>query len=112
MQVTASVCSAWDWLNSLARCTARRWGAERQFQNASVSKANGRLYAVELTMNQFVGPPIGGFLVAVGVSAAFGTAAAGYLGALLCLLTLTGSFRPVRTGPPSSIRAAARWAIQ
>jgi MFS family permease len=67
--------------------------------------ANSRLNAVELTMNQFVGPPIGGFLVAIGVAAAFGTAAAGYLGALLCLLTLTGSFRPVRTGPPSSIRA-------
>jgi MFS family permease len=70
-----------------------------------VVAANSRLNAVELTMNQFVGPPIGGFLVAIGVSAAFGTAAAGYLGALLCLLTLTGSFRPVRTGPPSSIRA-------
>jgi len=67
--------------------------------------ANSRLNAVELTMNQFAGPPIGGFLVAIGVAAAFGTAAAGYLGALLCLLTLTGSFRPVRTGPPSSIRA-------
>ncbi|HEY7968682.1 MAG TPA: MFS transporter [Candidatus Limnocylindrales bacterium] len=70
-----------------------------------VVAANSRLNAVELTMNQFVGPPIGGLLVAIGVSAAFGTAAAGYLGALLCLLTLTGSFRPVRTGPPSSIRA-------
>ena len=70
-----------------------------------VVAANSRLNAVELTMNQFVGPPIGGFLVAIGVAAAFGTAAAGYLGALLCLLTLTGSFRPVRTGPPSSIRA-------
>ena len=69
-----------------------------------VVAANSRLNAVELTMNQFVGPPVGGFLVAIGVAAAFGTAAAGYLGALLCLLTLTGSFRPVRTGPPSSIR--------
>ena len=31
-----------------------------------LSKANGRLYAVELTMNQFVGPPLGGFLAGVG----------------------------------------------
>ncbi|HET7030481.1 MAG TPA: MFS transporter [Candidatus Limnocylindrales bacterium] len=67
--------------------------------------ANSRLNAIELTMNSFVGPPIGGFLVAVGVATAFGSAAAGYLGALLCLLTLAGSFRPVRLGPPSSIRS-------
>jgi MFS family permease len=67
--------------------------------------ANSRLMAVELTMNQFVGPPIGGFLVAIGVATAFGTAAAGYLGALLCLLSLAGSFRAKRTGPPASIRA-------
>jgi len=67
--------------------------------------ANSRLNAVELTMNQFVGPPIGGFLVAMGVASAFGAAAAGYIGALLCLVTLTGAFRPIRTGPPSSIRA-------
>ncbi len=66
--------------------------------------ANSRLNAIELTMNSFVGPPIGGFLVAIGVASAFGSAAAGYLGALLCLLTLAGSFRPVRAGPPASIR--------
>ena len=30
-----------------------------------LSRANGRLYAAELTMNTFVGPPLGGFLVAV-----------------------------------------------
>jgi MFS family permease len=66
--------------------------------------ANSRLNAVELTMNQFVGPPIGGFLVAVGVAAAFGAAAAAYLGAFACLLTLAGSFRASRTGPPASIR--------
>ena len=66
--------------------------------------ANSRLASVELTMNQFVGPPIGGFLVAIGVAAAFGTAAAGYLGALLCLVSLSGSFRAKRTGPPASIR--------
>src|SRR5262249_1398837 len=66
--------------------------------------ANSRLNAVELTMNQFVGPPIGGLLVALGVATAFGTAAAGYLGALLCLVTLAGTFRPLRTSAPASIR--------
>jgi predicted MFS family arabinose efflux permease len=56
-------------------------------------------------MHSFGGPPIGGFLVAIGVATAFGTAAAGYLGALLCLLLLAGSFRPQRAAAGSSIRA-------
>jgi MFS family permease len=70
-----------------------------------VVAANSRLNAVELTMNTFVGPPLGGFLSGIAIASAFGSAAAGYLGALLCLLSLRGSFRPLRSGPPSSIRA-------
>jgi MFS family permease len=70
-----------------------------------VVAANSRLSAVELTMNQFVGPPIGGFLAAMGIATAFGAAAAGYLGALLCLVSLSGVFRPERTSPPASIRS-------
>jgi MFS family permease len=73
-----------------------------------VVAANSRLNAVELTMNVFVGPPIGGFLAGIAVAAAFGTAAAGYLGALLCLVTLSGSFRAVRDGPPASIASDIR----
>lgn len=70
-----------------------------------VVAANSRLNAVELTMNNFVGPPLGGFLAGIAIASAFGTVAVGYLGALLCLLTLRGSFRPVRDGPPASIRS-------
>ena len=66
-----------------------------------LSRANGRLYAVELTMNQFVGPPVGGFLAAAGIGLAFGTGAAAYLLAAVSLLTIAGSFRPVREGPPT-----------
>ena len=73
-----------------------------------VVAANSRLNAVEMTMNTFVGPPLGGFLAGVGIAAAFGTAAAGYLGALLCLLTLAGSFRPVREGLPTSFASEIR----
>lgn len=73
-----------------------------------VVAANSRLNAVELTMNTFVGPPLGGFLAGIALAAAFGTAATGYLGALLCLLTLRGSFRAVREGPPASIRREIR----
>ena len=70
--------------------------------------ANSRLNAVELTMNNFVGPPVGGFLAGVAIAAAFGVVAAGYLGALLCLVTLTGSFRAARSGPPASIASEIR----
>ena len=68
-----------------------------------LSRANGRLYAVELTMNQFVGPPLGGFLAATGVALAFGTGAAAYLLAAVSLFTIAGAFRPVREGPPTRI---------
>lgn len=73
-----------------------------------VVAANSRLNAVELMMNTFVGPPLGGFLAGIAISAAFGTAAAGYLGALLCLLGLSGTFRAVRGGPPASIASEIR----
>ncbi len=72
-------------------------------EGEKLSRANGRLYAVELTMNQFVGPPIGGFLAAAGIAFAFGTGAAAYLIAALALLTIHGAFRPVREGPPTRI---------
>jgi MFS family permease len=68
-----------------------------------LSRANGRLYAVELTMNQFVGPPIGGLLAAAGIALAFGTAAVAYLLAAGALLTIAGAFRPVREGPATRL---------
>ena len=36
-----------------------------------LSHANGRLYAAEMTMNLFVGPPLGGLLAGVAIAAAF-----------------------------------------
>lgn len=78
------------------------------FGKDKVVAANSRLNAVELTMNNFIGPPLGGFLAGLAIAAAFGTAAAGYLGALLCLVTLKGSFRAVRDGPPTSIASEIR----
>ena len=73
-----------------------------------LTTANGRLQAVELTMNQFVGPPLGGFLVALAVAAAIGTTAVAYFGAALTILSVTGSFRAVRQGPAVSIVAEIR----
>ena len=58
-----------------------------------LSRANGRLYAVELTTNQFFGPPLGGLLVAVGVVAGLAVPAALWLAAVGGLLLVPGAFR-------------------
>jgi len=61
--------------------------------------ANGRLYAAEMMMNSFVGPPLGGLLIAVSVPLALSGSVAGYAIAAAGLIVLRGSFRPERTGP-------------
>lgn len=61
-----------------------------------LSRANGRLYAVELTANQFIGPPLGGLLVGIGVVAGLAVPAALWLAAVGGLLLLPGSFRTER----------------
>jgi MFS family permease len=68
-----------------------------------LTAANSRLFGVELTMNQFVGPPVGGLLAASGLALAFGTSAAAYLGAALLLLSLSGTFRAERSGPSTKV---------
>lgn len=62
-------------------------------RRGQLSRANGRLYAVELTANHFVGPPLGGLLVAVGVIAGFAVPAALWLAAVGSLLLVRGTFR-------------------
>jgi MFS family permease len=62
-------------------------------------RANGRLIAAELTANEFVGPPLGGLLVAAGVAAAFATPAALWAAAVGALLLLRGSFAVPRAEP-------------
>ncbi|MGO4594056.1 MFS transporter [Leifsonia sp. 2TAF2] len=69
-----------------------------------LSRANGRLYAAELTANQFIGPPLGGFLVAAGVALAFGTPVLLWVAAIGVLLLLRGRFRAERS-EPTTIRA-------
>ena len=61
--------------------------------------ANGRLFAAEMIMNSFVGPPVGGLLVAIAVPLVLSGAAAGYALAAVGLLLLSGSFRAERTAP-------------
>jgi MFS family permease len=67
-------------------------------------RANGRLIAAELTANEFVGPPLGGLLVAAGVAAAFATPAALWAAAVGVLLLLRGGFSVSRP-EPTTLRA-------
>jgi MFS family permease len=61
-----------------------------------LSRANARLFAAELTANEFVGPPVGGLLVAAGLVLAFGAPAALWAVALAVLLLVPGRFRAER----------------
>jgi MFS family permease len=69
-----------------------------------LTRANSRLFAVELVANEFVGPPLGGLLAAAGLGLALGLPAAAYLVGAACLALLAGSFRAVGAGPAGSTR--------
>ena len=69
-----------------------------------LSKANGRLFAAETVLNQFVGPPLGGLVVAASMAVAIGSSAVLYGVAIVALGLLTGSFRTARSGPVVSLR--------
>ena len=64
-----------------------------------LSAANGRLHAAELTAQEFVGPPLGGLLVALGVVTAFAAPAGLWLAALGVLVTVRGRYRVERAAP-------------
>lgn len=71
----------------------------------ALARSNGRLYAVELTANQFIGPPLGGLVAGLTLAGALTGSAVAYLAAAGCLLFLTGNFRPARTGPKTRLRS-------
>jgi MFS family permease len=61
-----------------------------------LDRANGRLHATEMAMNQFVGPPLGGFLVATGLALGLAAPAALWLVAAGVLLLVRGRFQVER----------------
>jgi MFS family permease len=74
---------------------------------AQLSRANGRLYAGEVTANGFAGPPVGGLLAGISFAAAFAVSGSVYLGAAIALCLFVGDYRPhrtTRTGLLSDIR--------
>lgn len=70
-------------------------------KRSQLSRANGRLYAAEMTANQFIGPPLGGLLVAAGAVIAFAVPAGLWLVAVGALLLVRGNFRVHRDAPAS-----------
>jgi MFS family permease len=69
-----------------------------------LSRANSRLFAVEMAANTFVGPPLGGLLAGLALAAALAVPAAAYLAGAACLALIAGGFRPAREGPPTRLR--------
>jgi MFS family permease len=69
-----------------------------------LSRANSRLFAAELTANQFVGPPLGGVLVAAGAALSIAVPGALWMVAIGALLMVRGSYRFERT-TASTMRA-------
>lgn len=69
--------------------------------------ANGRLYGVEMTANQFIGPPLAGFLVVAGSALTLGVTGAAWALAAVALLTVPGRFRVERT-TSTALRADIR----
>jgi MFS family permease len=72
--------------------------------DGALERANGRLHAVELTANQFVGPALGGVVAGLALSAGLSTSAAAYLLAAAVLMTMAGSYRPEPRLVPTRVR--------
>jgi len=105
--------------------------AETMFDNASqtilpsivtdeqlLPRANGRLYAAETVTNQFIGPPLGGLLVAAAAAVPFWLDAASFLAASALVASIPGRFRgrPAAGGDeqtsrslPAEIGEGLRW---
>lgn len=58
----------------------------------NLEKANGRLWGVEMVMNSFVGPPLGGLLIAVAFALPFYVDAATFALSALLIASVTGTF--------------------
>lgn len=63
---------------------------------AQLERANGRLWGAEMVMNSFVGPPLAGVLIGLGLALPFLAHALALGMAAVLMMSLTGSFRPER----------------
>jgi predicted MFS family arabinose efflux permease len=73
-----------------------------------LERAIGRLGSTELSMNDLVGPPLGGLLFGLAIAAPFGIDALTFAGAALVIALMSGSYQPVVTRPTSGDRPTMR----
>jgi MFS family permease len=62
-----------------------------------LTRANSRLFALEQTTNEFIGPPLGGWLTGLGVAYALATSSVLFLVAALFLSLLSGHYKQAQS---------------
>lgn len=72
-------------------------------ETESLERANGRLWGAEVVMNSFIGPPLGGFLLAVAFALPFFLDAGSFAVAAALIFTIGGRFRPKKS--PEEVEA-------
>jgi hypothetical protein len=72
-------------------------------ERTRLTRANSRLFALEQTTNEFIGPPLGGWLTGLGIAFSLATSSALFLVAAVLLSMLTG-----RYGMARSVEASLR----
>jgi predicted MFS family arabinose efflux permease len=79
---------------------------------SDLPRANGQLFAAEVTANQFIGPPLGSALFVVAAAAPFAVDAASFALSGLLLATIPGRYRTVgrvRAPMHTEIAEGVRW---
>jgi MFS family permease len=69
-----------------------------------LERVNSRLYAVELSANQFIGPALGGVVAGLALTAGLSASAVAYLVAAIVLTTIAGHFRPATPAVAARLR--------
>ena len=77
-------------------------------EGPDLERAIGRLGSTELAMNDLVGPPLGGLLFGLAIAVPFGIDAVTFVGAVLVMGFMSGSYRPAATPPASGDRPTMR----
>lgn len=67
---------------------------------SDLEAANGQMWSAERVMGEFIGPPLAGVLIALGIAFPFGFDAASFALAALLIWFLALPPRPPRTAPP------------
>lgn len=74
----------------------------------NLERANGRLWGAEMVMNSFVGPPLGGILLATSFALPFFFDAGTFAVAAALVFFIAGEFRP-KVDPEQPVIPAAFW---